>query len=852
VGDGGTSGSLGSGAVSNDGALVFNRSDGIEVGGTISGTGSLTQAGSGTLTLTGNNTYSGGTTISTGTLQVGNSGTIGSLGSGDVSNNGALVFKRSDTNVVSNSISGTGSLTQAGAGTLTLLGTNTYSGSTFISAGTLQVGDGGTLGSLGSGDVTNNSVLAFNHNDGIVVSNAISGSGTLIQAGAGTLILAASNTYSGRTIISAGTLQVGDGGTIGSLGSGAVSNNSILVFNRSDSIVASNTINGTGSLTQAGAGTLTLAANNTYSGGTIIEAGTLQVGNGSSSGSLGSGAVSNNSALVFNRSDGILVTNFISGVGSLTHGGTGTLTLTNNNTYSGGTWINNGGTLAVQDSHALGSGDLNLVNGTLNVNTMVINVGGNYTQASTGTLEIAVGGTGTFGQLNIAGTASLTGTLHIVTINSYVPMPNDTFVVLVASNGVSGTFSNSISSPSVLLGVDVAYHANDVTLTWEQESFVPFAHTQNQRAVARNLDAVAFATSSSAEALINYLDFVSDPTNSLPRAYDQIAPEELTALFTVSLAGMDSQANQFLKRANALRAGYRGLYIDLYNANASVGNEAQIADRPWGVYLETVGQFVNVSGDANASGYDLSGGGLTVGVDRRINDQLVLGGALSYVSDQVDLTHNGNIDAEGGLAQLYAVWFKQGLHLEGLLGGDMNSCDTKRQGVQGYAKGSTDGLGWTGLLSGGYDWQNGPWSFGPQSAIQYESASFDSFKEKGSLAPLSVKSQSAEALYSQLGATLRYRHYVTGTWTFITPELNVAWRHDYLDNSFGLRSRLADGSGNAFTVHGPELGSDSAVVNLGTTVQWTAAWSTHVNGTVQFGQDGYQAQYISGGLRLSF
>jgi len=57
-------------------------------------------------------------------------------------------------------------------------------------------------------------------------------------------------------------------------------------------------------------------------------------------------------------------------------------------------------------------------------------------------------------------------------------------------------------------------------------------------------------------------------------------------------------------------------------------------------------------------------------------------------------------------------------------------------------------------------------------------------------------------LYTQLGAALRYRHYVTDTWTFITPELNVAWRHDYLDNSFALKSRLADGSGNFQRVDG--------------------------------------------------
>jgi len=93
--------------------------------GDITGTGGFTLDTPSTLVLTGANTYAGDTIISTGVLQVGDGGATGSLGSGNVTNSGALVFNRDNALAVANAISGTGSLTQAGSGTLTLAGTNT-------------------------------------------------------------------------------------------------------------------------------------------------------------------------------------------------------------------------------------------------------------------------------------------------------------------------------------------------------------------------------------------------------------------------------------------------------------------------------------------------------------------------------------------------------------------------------------------------------------------------------------------------------------------------------------------------------------------------------------------------------
>lgn len=844
----------------------------MNVKSVIAGTNGLTKYGPGTLVLENNNTYSGGTTNLIGTLQVGNGGTAGTLGDGAVLNNGTLIFKRSDTYTITNQISGSGDVQQTGSGTIKLTADNTYSGGTTISSGTLQVGDGGTSGSLGSGNVTNNGTLAFNRSDAITVANLITGSGNLQQLGSNTLTLTADNTYTGTTTISSnGTVQVGNGGTSGSLGTGAVVNSGALVFNRSDSLTVSNNISGTGNLTNAGSGTTILAGNNTYSGLTVISAGTLQVGNGGSTGTLGTNDVINNGALAFNRTNDLTVANRISGSGRLTHAGSGLLTLSGTNTYSGGTTVNGGGTLQLLNGQALGSGDFNLANGRLQAASLlstglVVNIGGNYTQGADGSLQLRVGGgnaaSNQFDQIRIAGSATLNGTLHVDSINGYQARHSDQIELLVASNGITGTFStftNDISH-SVLLTEKLVYDTDSVTLMWDHMSFVSFltysnvSLTSNQRAVAVGLDSILTSTATNDIALVNYLDYQDDLTNSLPKSFDQIAPEELTAMIVASFSAMDAQGNQFLKRVGDLQSDYRRLYQNTLGRRTSTkaAFDAYV-NKPWDIYFEVPFNSVSVASDANASGYDLSSSGFTVGADGRLNPNLIVGGGLNYLTTSADTANGGSVDVDTVSAQVYATWFDtSGLHFEGMLGGAINSFETERQAVDGVASGSTDGVGFTGLIGGGYNWENGPWQFGPSLALQYMNTTIKEFTESGSLSPLRIDSQSEDAAHSQLGFRLRYRYQVADSWTFITPEVSLAWRHDFMDGSISLDSQFAGGAGSSFTVTGPELGSESVIISAGCAVQWKPELNTYLNYTVQRGRSGYDSEYLNLGLRYSF
>jgi len=285
---------------------------------TMTGAGSLTLLGGGLL----NNNSAG--SITNGTLE-GSSGTAGT----------AELVVITPANLTISSIiadnNGPTTLTKAGSATLTLTGNNTYSGETFVGAGTLQVGNGGSSGLVSSSSVTlfNNASLAFDCSNPLTYSGSISGGGSLVQLGASTLTLTGSNTYTGGTVVSAGTLQIGNGGSGEFLSSPTVALSSgtvALVFNESDSQTYSGFISGSGTVLQRGAGVLTLLGSNTYSGGTTISSGTLQVGNGIAAASLGTGSLSDNGALVLNLPGNPTFGGVISGSGSLTQAGTGVLT----------------------------------------------------------------------------------------------------------------------------------------------------------------------------------------------------------------------------------------------------------------------------------------------------------------------------------------------------------------------------------------------------------------------------------------------------------------------------------------------------------------------------------------------
>ena len=150
-------------------------------------------------------------------------------------------------------------------------------------ASSVNVADGGMFGILSGGSHSGNVVLsgaasifrAEVDSGSAMESGAISGAGSLVKTGEGTLVLTGANSYSGGTTIEAGILAVGDGERNGSLGSGPVVNNGVLSFNASGSVSLNSVVSGTGALVKEGSGVLAVQKRQTYTGGTTVNAGTL-------------------------------------------------------------------------------------------------------------------------------------------------------------------------------------------------------------------------------------------------------------------------------------------------------------------------------------------------------------------------------------------------------------------------------------------------------------------------------------------------------------------------------------------------------------------------------------------------
>jgi hypothetical protein len=238
--------------------------------------------------------------------------------------------------VIADNTASTGlvSLIKANAGKWILSGNNTYTGTTTINAGTLQIGNGGTTGALATAStITNNGTLVFNRSNTVAQGTdfsglAITGTGALVQNGSGNLTLSAPNTYSGGTTLNTGTLNINNASAIGS---------------------GTLTING-GTLNNTSGNAITLSTNNAQAlNGDFAFIGTNDL-------NLGTGAVTMNASRVITVNGGNLtIGGAIAGSGiGLTKNGSGTLTLAGNNTALTGATTINSGTLAAAASGALG------------------------------------------------------------------------------------------------------------------------------------------------------------------------------------------------------------------------------------------------------------------------------------------------------------------------------------------------------------------------------------------------------------------------------------------------------------------------------------------------------------------
>ncbi|HEX8295574.1 MAG TPA: autotransporter domain-containing protein [Chthoniobacteraceae bacterium] len=842
---------------------------------TVNDPAAVTISGPNTLTINGNgvnagvtiNNGAGLTTINTNLALAGQSQVM------TVNNAAGLV--------IDGVVSGTIGLTKAGTGPLTLGGANTYTGATAVLQGSLVAsaanvvpatsgviingntvfdlnGNAQSVGSLSDGPNGGGSILLDtapliigNDNSSTLFSGVISGPGALQKVGSGTQILAGANTYVGPTSIAAGILQAGatnvipknsavtvgaagqfnlDGfnQSIGSLaGAGGVdlAAASLVTGNDGRSAVYSGVISGPGSVQKVGAGTWELTGANSYTGLTTLSAGTLAV-NGSIAGNA-----------------------LVSG-GTLR--GFGTI---------GGNLVN---AAAVNPGRVSSPGTLKVV--------------GRFTQVSSGDLNIRLASPTTYDRMAIGGSAKLGGGLNVTYLNGFDAEVGDTFTILSAAGGVSGTFASfdDEHATGTLLTLQVSYRPRAVVLEFAQGSFVDldavFELTPNELSVAKALDDLADEQPDS--KLIQELNTYQ--LADIPEALSLLSGEDYGAIFTTGLAISQVQLVNIERRLGEVRQGSgfsdSGFAVmDSHGAQNYDGKSVASADgkgvrsmegkeskdlvesaaereRRWGFFITGTGAWGDVETTSSARGSSFTTGGVTIGADYRVNRHLVVGAAVGYVNTSADLSRGGSLEVDGGKASLYATVYDGGFYVNGIVGAGYGSVETRRRTLGGFAHGDTDATDFSALLGTGYDVHVGGFAFGPVASIQYGTVGIDSFTEHGAPGALRVDAQSQDSLKSALGLKASYTKKVGRV--VLRPEIRAQWQHEFLDHQSSIDAGFS--SRNSFTSRGPETGRDGLLVDAGISAQLTSGLSIFAFYAGELGRENFTVHSVTGGLSLSF
>ncbi len=603
--------------------------------------------------------------------------------------------------------------------TVTLTGANTHTGGTIVNNGALIA----SAASLPANQavVLNGSTLNFDQPTASSFGGVISGSGAVVKFNTGALTVTGANTYTGGTVVNAGSLVA----TVASLPAGrgvVLNNNSTLVFNQPTNATFNGTVTGGGTLRKQGAGVLTLA--NTTTSAVEVEAGSLMFSTG-----LGRTTVS---------------------LGALL-GGSGVVT---------GNFINNG---TVSPGNSPGT----------------INVVGGYTQSSTGKLVIEIASATSFDQLLISGPAALAGTLQVDTLGGYNPIGR-TFTFLTATGGVTGTFGTltGFVANSAATGTNVTYSPTSASVTFTQLPFAGFAVTPNQQAVAAAAQATPVQT-----AALNTLP----QAGQFPASLNALSPQGYQVWSDFAFANATSLADRLLRDDRAVQ-GHDEYYFEAgqrrgrSRANLDVGSS----------------RYTNSTG--------------LVGGNHAVNATTTLGAYFAFGKTTSGLGSTGsNTSVKEKTLGLRAGWADGPLFAEGLLAYGFNQYDSTRviqfPGTAAVATSSTRGHQWMAGMTVGRHFNAGVLTVSPFGGLLLSRWSSNGFTEADAGAfSATVGSQSARSFRSQAGLEAR------ATLGIFEPHVRASWLHEFSNDSRAINASFGSVNYAVATRRAPR---DSALYSAG-------------------------------------
>ena len=742
------------------------------------------------------------------------------------------------------------SLTKLGGGTLILTGTNTYEGSTTISEGTLQLGDGGTTGSIDhtSGvSVADNASLAFNRSDNVTFSRVVEGEGSLVQMGTGRTILTANNIYTGETRVESGALQIGgSAGNINHTSGVSVASGATFEFNRNNDVVFNPAISGQGSVRQIGTGRTILTGESTHTGGTTVVSGTLQLGNNTTTGWVG-GNIVNNADLVFNHSIVRTFENEISGSGTTTIGGRGLLV---GGTASSNARIDN--VVNVEDGAMLGghgsvgglitleSGATLAPGGTANnaIGTFYADGGIIFESGSTYRYDINV-------SLNVGNTHDLLvvrdssavtiedgAQLEVHLTSGRRPAPGDEFRVIDAAFGqftTTNTFALSTRSGQWGWRFNQDIRDDGYWITWMGlvDSIRPYG-TPNAIRAAKGVDQIAQLGLPEAIAALDILDGISS-RDGLADAFAQLHGE----VFATSRYAVARQQHRFQQLMPTGREFFHQ------------GNMPVKWNR-WGLFT---GDWRQRDGIGRYSGFDVSSGGLAFGVDGSIGQQAIIGVAFGYDHSQLSfrsIRSSSQIDAIRTM--VYGSWYNGHYYVDAYGGYTKNFHQTRRHIDIANAFSRTarsrysDDMGVVGLEFGRI-WRWGDFAMTPNVGLHYiRLYSPDITERDASIANLFVNSSHYESLRMPLGVKLSRQLVGKKRGILWTPEARIAYIRELADTSTRVRTSFDEMRDVSFYAKSGNWGRHSLRVGVGA----GAVVSRHFNFRLDYDFEVYNHTSVHG------
>ena len=554
----------------------------------------------------------------------------------------------------------------------------------------------------------------------------------------------------------------------------------------------------------------------------------------------------------------------IGGTGSVSKIGTGTLTLSHDNSYTGGT-ILEGGTLVADTRGALSNGPVTLEEGILRLgNTRALEVG-SYIQNKDAGLALRVNSSTDYDQLVVKGSAKLGGTLFVAGNPSNFDVGKG--IPLVTSQGLDGSRFDDIQfTQTSIKKLFANYDANNVYATAHFDSIYPYGKSPNTRALAHRLD--LFSNTGRNEKLFNHLADI--PLERLPVALETLVPNQIFILSSIGLSVSRSQIHSLQGRLDDLNSGYTS--YGQFSADASNQHRSSLAgvstqtnflvnksqaQEHWSFYMRGNGSFGRQGQDNENEivGYDYGQGGTFIGADYRLSDKVYVGGAASYTyTDASFQGDRGSLSAGSYFGHLYAAYAQpKGLNLISSVSFGDHEFDLKRRALTdtAHSQPQSKEVDFQTQISYNIPLESN-FTVSPYTALAYSAFWMKGFSEYNSEANLKIGDDQTNSLRSTVGIKAKYAKRFTKGIRKASVEAHVGWEHEYCDaQSRGINAEWIGSGVPSFSVRGGRIGPDTLISGVNFRFLVTKPLSVTTGYNIAANSD-YVSHGFSVGVNLAF